>query len=66
MTFIILFLFIWLPACFVAGAIAENKGYSGDKWGFAAFFFGPIGLLGAVGLPDKNLQRMIKIIAERQ
>jgi len=66
MTLIILFLFVWLPACFVAGTVANNKGFNGDAWGFAALFFGPIGLLGAVGLPDKKQQRLLKQLAERQ
>lgn len=65
MTLIILFLFVWLPACFVAGTIAEDKGHSGGSWGAAAFFFGPIGLLGAVGLSDKTQRRLLKRIAER-
>ena len=66
MTIIVLFLFVWLPACFIAGTVADNKGFSGDKWAFAAFFFGPLGLLGAVGLPDKKQQRMLGMIAMTQ
>ena len=64
MTLIILFLFVWLPACFVAGDIAEDKGHSFFKWAVAAFFFGPVGLLGAVGLSDKKQRRILKQIAE--
>ena len=64
MTLVVLFLLVWLPACFIAGTIAEDKGHSGGSWGFAAFFFGPIGLLGAVGLSDKKQRRLLKRIAE--
>ena len=64
MTLLFLFLFVWLPACFVAGTIAEDKGHTFFSWAVAAFFFGPIGLLGAVGLSDKKQRSMLKRIVK--
>ena len=64
MTLLFLFLFVWLPACFVAGTIAEDKGHTFSSWACAAFFFGPIGLLGAVGLSDKKQRSILKRIVE--
>ena len=66
MTFLLLFLLAWLPACFVAGTLAEDKGHSFFSWAVTAFFFGPIGLLGAVGLSDRAQRRMIGLIAMDQ
>ena len=35
-----------------AGKVASLKGHNEGAWFFAGVFFGPIGLIAAVGLPD--------------
>jgi hypothetical protein len=37
----------------LAGTLANKKGHSQSAWTLAGFFFGPLGLLAAVGLPDR-------------
>jgi len=34
--------------------LAREKGHDTVKWGWYGFLFGPIGVLGAVGLPDRD------------
>ena len=65
-SFFIVLLFLWLPASAIAFRLAEDKGYSGLGWGICALLFGPIVVLGAVGLPDLPLRRQIRLIAEKQ
>ncbi len=48
------FLFGWLPSGFYAATVASEKGYSGFRWGTGGFFFGPVALIAAVGLPIKE------------
>lgn len=42
-----------------AATCANQKGYEGFAWFFAGLIFGPVGLLGAAGLPDKRLREGI-------
>lgn len=41
------------------GLLAGEKGYSAVGWFISGFFFGPIALLTAIGLPDKFLQNAL-------
>tara|TARA_B100000029_G_scaffold515358_1_gene621960 strand:+ start:2279 stop:2848 length:570 start_codon:yes stop_codon:yes gene_type:complete len=53
---------LWVVLVFVQAAIcalvstelAHEKGHDTSKWGWYGFLFGPIGVLGAVGLPDRD------------
>ena len=40
--------------CLIAVELASVKGHDTVKWGWYGFLFGPIGVLGAVGLPDRD------------
>ena len=40
--------------CLIAVELAAVKGHDTVKWGWYGFLFGPIGVLGAVGLPDRD------------
>jgi hypothetical protein len=54
MEIFLIFLFAWLPCTFYAATVSSEKGYSGFRWGFGAFLFGPIALIAAVGLPNRE------------
>jgi len=43
--------------------IANSKGWDGTAWFFAGLLLGPLGLLAAVGLPDKQLRNYVKALA---
>jgi len=64
--FFVALLFIWLPCGICAGNVAQDKGHRFGDWAMAGFFFGPIGLLGAVGLSDNKLRRIAGLIAMDQ
>lgn len=52
--------------CGFTMCLAEAKGLSLGWWGFVGFFFGPIALLAAIGMPDKKLHRFLRQFAEYQ
>jgi len=56
--FALVFLTVWIPSGVCAGNVAQDKGHGFGNWALAGFLFGPVGLLGAVGLPDRKLRRM--------
>jgi len=45
--------------------IANSKGWDGTAWFFAGLLLGPLGLLAAVGLPDKQLRNYVRALAEK-
>ena len=65
MSFLILILFLWIPLAAFTSFVADTKGWSRATWFLNGFFFGPLGLLAAVGLPDRparqKLQQLIDI-----
>ena len=61
--FFVAVLFIWIPCGVCAGNVAKDKGHRFGDWAWAGFLLGPIGLLGAGGLSDNKLRRMIGLIA---
>ncbi len=52
-------------ACFCM-SIAESKGFNGISWAAGGFFFGPIALLAAVGLPDIKQRRYLRLLLEHK
>lgn len=63
MLFFIALLFVWIPCAIIAEKIANAKGLDAGGWGLAAFLFGPIGLIGVVGMPDRKLNSYMRAIA---
>jgi hypothetical protein len=59
-------LILALISAWLSQFIASAKGWSGFNWFWAGFFFGPIGLLGAVGLPDRKLRHYLYELSKRQ
>ena len=63
--FWVVFILVWCLVCPILSAvIASRKGYSGGAWFAISFFFGIIGLVAAVGLPDKRTQDALGKIAQ--
>ena len=54
---------IWIASAMVASNVAEAKGLDGSSWGLVAFFFGPIGLIGVAGMPDRRLRFYMRAVA---
>ena len=54
---------IWIASAAVASNVAEAKGLDSSSWSLAAFFFGPIGLIGVAGMPDRRLRQYMRSIA---
>ena len=51
---------------FVSGYIAKQKGHSYWTWFFFGGFLNAVGVICAAGLPDKEIKKYIKQIAESQ
>ena len=47
----------------LSAEVANSKGWDGTAWFFAGFLLGPLGLLAAVGLPDKQLRNYVRALA---
>jgi hypothetical protein len=45
-----------------SSSVAGDKGYANVSWAIAGFFFGPIGLLAAVGLPDMKQREYLRLL----
>tara|TARA_B100000674_G_scaffold260313_1_gene214641 strand:- start:742 stop:978 length:237 start_codon:yes stop_codon:yes gene_type:complete len=62
--------FIWLitgvVCAGVAGSVASAKRWNMSSWALLGFFFGPIAVIGAAGMPDKVLRRTTRLIAEER
>ena len=54
---------IWIASAMVASNVAAAKGLDGSSWALVAFFFGPIGLIGVAGIPDRRLRSYMRSVA---
>ena len=59
-------LLLWSACAFLTAIVSDEKGHDWLLWGLAGIIFGPVGLVAAVGLPDKKLRRYIRRIGEKQ
>ena len=65
--FLILSSLVGAFACaFFTSGVAAQKGHPDIAWMVAGFFFGPLALLAAVGLPDLKSRRYLHLLAEHQ
>jgi hypothetical protein len=65
MSFLVILVIAAVSAIF-SSALAEAKGCNTTSWAVAGFFFGPLALLAIAGMPDKRMQRILLLIAEKQ
>ncbi len=47
---------LWVGIGIMSSHVANLKGHSGVRWFLLGLLFGPIGLLGAAGLPDRKAE----------
>jgi len=50
----------------LSGTIASAKGWESSNWSVAGFFFGPLGLIAAAGLPDRRLRHYLFELSKQQ
>ena len=54
-------------ACaFFTSSLAGIKGHDEGPWMIGGFFFGPLALLAAVGIPDLKSRKYLRLLAEHQ
>ena len=63
---VFLLLVTWVSCGLVAMSVANAKDCNGINWLLGGFLFGPIGVIGAAGLPDRKLRRTMRLMAEAQ
>jgi hypothetical protein len=51
-------------SAFLTDAVAKSKGHNWESWAAVGFWFGPFGLLAAVGLGDVKTQRLLQLLAD--
>ena len=55
-----------LICSYLSAKVATSKKWDGKMWALLGFLFGPIGLIGAAGLPDRELRKTMRLLAEAQ
>jgi hypothetical protein len=56
---------IGLISAVLTAQVASAKGCDYSSWALAGFFFGPLALIAAAGLPDRRLRRYLRALAEK-
>ena len=46
--------------------VAAQKARNSNRWALAGFLFGPLGLIAAVGMPDRHQIVYLRYLAEQQ
>lgn len=55
---------LWVISAVVGSNIAGEKGYNPLSWALAVIFFGPIGFLATLGLPDLKQRKYLRLLCE--
>ena len=61
---LLFFLIFWIATALVALQVAKAKRCNSGAWFFASLFLGPVGVIGAMGLPDRRVHHYLRLIAE--
>ena len=62
-------LFVLIAHLISAGlskTVAAQKARNSSRWAVAGFLFGPLGLIAAVGMPDRHQIVYLRYLAEQQ
>lgn len=57
---------IWSGSIIFSAVVASAKGHTTAAWIAGAIFFGPIALIGAVGMPDHSAEKRAREEARRE
>ena len=55
-----------LASAFLSKTLAAQKARNSNRWAVAGFLFGPLGLIAAVGMPDRHQIVYLRYLAEQQ
>ena len=50
----------------MSAEVATSKKWNGKMWALLGFLCGPLGLIGAAGLPGRELRKTLRLLAEAQ
>lgn len=59
--FALIFALLWVGCAVLTAVVAGEKGYS-PAWLFVGLLFGPLALLGAAGLPDRESRKLLEAL----
>jgi len=62
----IVVLVVHLISAGLSKTVAAQKARNSNRWAIAGFLFGPLGLIAAVGLPDRHQIVYLRYLAEQQ
>ena len=59
-------LVVHLISAGLSKTVAAQKARNSKRWAVAGFLFGPLGLIAAVGMPDRHQIVYLRYVAEQQ
>ena len=59
-------LVVHLISAGLSKTVAAQKARNSNRWAVAGFLFGPLGLIAAVGMPDRHQIVYLRYLAEQQ
>jgi len=62
----IVVLVVHLISAGLSKTVAAQKARNSNRWTIAGFLFGPLGLIAAVGMPDRHQIVYLRYLAEQQ
>lgn len=62
----IVVLVVHLISAGLSKTVAAQKARNSKRWAIAGFLFGPLGLIAAVGMPDRHQIVYLRYLAEQQ
>ena len=64
--FLVMVLFSHLISAGLSKTVAAQKARNSNRWLLAGLLFGPLGLIAAVGMPDRHQIVYLRYLAEHQ
>ena len=63
---LVVVLVVHLISAGLSKTVAAQKARNSDRWAVAGLLFGPLGLIAAVGMPDRHQIVYLRYLAEQQ